>query len=116
MIGWMEGALFLVCLGGVAGMWLYFFIKEAEEHTGWVRVAAFGCRMALVMMLAAAIMAFGGFWLCLGGGAEGIVRITANGRHWTKKSNDCAALSSRHSARAAARFSLKFSRLQRWRS
>ena len=65
MIGLMEGVLFLVCLGGVAGMWLYFFIKEAEEHTGWVRVAAFACRMAVVMVLAAAIMAlaaFGSSW------------------------------------------------------
>ena len=51
-----------------------------------------------------------------GYGRFGIVRITAKRRHWAKKSNDYAALSSRHSARAAARFSLKFSRLQRWRS
>jgi hypothetical protein len=41
----------------------------------------------------------------------GIVRITAKRRHWTRKARNYAALSSRHSARAAVRFSLKFLRL-----
>ena len=40
-----------------------------------------------------------------------IVRLTSKRRHWTRKARNYAALSSRHSARAAARFSLKFSRL-----
>ena len=42
---------------------------------------------------------------------DSIVRLTSKRRHWTRKARNYAALSSRHSARAAARLSLKFSRL-----
>ena len=53
---------------------------------------------------------FSRLW-CTEIGFVGIVRIIAKRRHWTRKSRNYPALSSRHLVRAAARFSLKFLRL-----
>jgi hypothetical protein len=55
---WLYALVYLV--GGLC-VGFYFFIKSAEQYAGAVRVPAIVCRMISVIVLAAGLMATGGF-------------------------------------------------------
>jgi hypothetical protein len=60
-----EWLLALMYVAGVLCVGFYFFIKDAEQYTGAVRVLAIVCRMISVIVLATGLMAVGGFFMHL---------------------------------------------------
>lgn len=62
-----EWLLALTYVGAALCVGFYFFIKNAEQFTGAVRVLAIVCRMISVIVLAVGLMLLGGFFARLFG-------------------------------------------------